>query len=432
MKIFWSWQNDTPPKRNRHFIRAALSDAVAAIADDFALDDAERPEFDHDTKDTPGMAEIAATILDKIRSCAVFIADLTPIVRSADGKALPNPNVLIELGWALHKPGADRIIAVMNTADGWGAEDLPFDIRHRRALLYNLPEGADRATLKTVRNRLVEELTGAIRTNLKNHLEQVAGAQLITGVPAKVGEPSLWDGAGSTFTHHDSFGRDHATTVVLPAAPRGYIRVIPSGWSNRPPTVDEIAQLHDRLAVQPQAEGTSSGNFGATEQGYVRYWLTGKDDEDRYEAANVAMYFEDTGEFWVLHGTAIGATHSRTVLRYASLIGGWSKVLRRANAVFDRFGAYPLRRVELGLTGISGVRWPGSYQTDSPPARRPVFVIERQGRNWGSVDQYAILDEALAGLRNLFALQKPSPVELRQILAQYDPERQLPEPKSIP
>src|SRR4051812_20666160 len=127
MKIFWSWQNDTPPRRNRHFIRAALSDAVTAVAGDFALDDAERPELDHDTKNTPGMAEIAATILDKIRSCAVFVADLTPIARSAEGKALPNPNVLIELGWALHKPGADRIIAVMNTADGWSAEDLPFD-----------------------------------------------------------------------------------------------------------------------------------------------------------------------------------------------------------------------------------------------------------------------------------------------------------------
>jgi hypothetical protein len=65
MKVFWSWQNDATPGENRHFIRKALAEAVERIGDELGLEDADRPELDHDTKNTPGMAEITATILKK-------------------------------------------------------------------------------------------------------------------------------------------------------------------------------------------------------------------------------------------------------------------------------------------------------------------------------------------------------------------------------
>jgi hypothetical protein len=81
--------------------------------DELGLEDAERPEVDHDTKDTLGMAEITKTILDKISKAAVFVADVTPIGKAESGKALLNPNVMIELGWALKEVGPDRIIAVL-------------------------------------------------------------------------------------------------------------------------------------------------------------------------------------------------------------------------------------------------------------------------------------------------------------------------------
>src|SRR6185437_8056425 len=113
-----------------------LVEATNAAGDELGLEDAERPEIDHDTKNTPGMAEIPATILKKISESAVFVADVTPIGKSPDGKALPNPNVMIELGWAMSEVGPDKIIGVLNTASGWKPDDLPFDIRHRRILPY--------------------------------------------------------------------------------------------------------------------------------------------------------------------------------------------------------------------------------------------------------------------------------------------------------
>jgi hypothetical protein len=105
LKVFWSWQDDLDPARHRHFIKTCLEEAVAQVGQELGLEDANRPELDHDTKNERGMVDIVATILRKIAESAVFVADVTPIGRSAGGKAVPNPNVLIELGWALREPG---------------------------------------------------------------------------------------------------------------------------------------------------------------------------------------------------------------------------------------------------------------------------------------------------------------------------------------
>src|SRR3546814_17422421 len=101
------------------------------------------------------MVEITAAIFDKILHCATFVADLTPIARTSAGKAIPNPNVAIELGWALKMPGWRRMVAVMNVAAGYSAEDLTFAIRHRRALINSLPPEAT----KHNRDRVLHTLT---------------------------------------------------------------------------------------------------------------------------------------------------------------------------------------------------------------------------------------------------------------------------------
>jgi hypothetical protein len=155
------------------------------------LEDADRPEVDHDTKGKPGMADIAHTILNKISESAVFVADLTPIGQSYGQKAIPNPNVLIELGWAMAKLGPDRIIGIFNTADGYRVEDMPFDVRHRRLMPYNLPEGASKEAKEAIRKRLVQDLTQAIVVNLGEHAEQNAVLEEISGVPAAQDDPSM-------------------------------------------------------------------------------------------------------------------------------------------------------------------------------------------------------------------------------------------------
>jgi hypothetical protein len=404
MKIFWSWQSDHSPKTCRHFIRDALSEAVDAAGKELGLEDAERPELDHDTKDAPGMTEIARTILDKISRSAVFVADLTPIGKTEAGKALPNPNVLIELGWALKELGPDRIIGALNTAGGFTADDLPFDIRHRRAMLYELPDGAEKKTKDAAKKKLIGDLTAALRTNLGQYVEDKAAAQDIQGVPAKPDNPSIWATAKDQLEHNDAFGRGHKNTIAMPDCPRGYIRIIPSGWKTRPPSVSEIAALRDDGAVSPSSQGCRDGDFGACEEGYVRYWLTGKTPDGKPETRNVAMYFDETGEFWVLHGNAIGVGTKGSTLYVAPLIDGWSKALKSTFKVYKRFGALPVCKVEAGLVGVRDARWPGTFEFESPRARKDRIVFQCQQRDCGEDAQLEFLTDAYNKVRDLFSL----------------------------
>jgi hypothetical protein len=403
VKVFWSWQNDVTPKQNRHFIRNALADAVERVGDELGLEDADRPELDHDTLQTPGMADIAATILEKISRSAVFVADMTPIGKSSEGKALPNPNVLIELGWALSKIGVDQTIGVLNTAQGHKPDDLPFDIRHRRTLTYHLAADADKATERRVRQNLVTDLTEALRINLGQHADDQAAAHTIKGVAAKPDDPSIWASASGKLQHHDNI--EGTVSRILPSCPRGYIRIIPGGWKGRMPSVNEIATIPDFEAVQAPSEGSRDGDFGVCGEGYVRYWFTDKPSVGELETRNVAMWFDETGEFWVIHGTAIFEGKSGRKALYAeSLIRGWRNSLHQAMTLYDRMSASPVRKVEAGLTGVRDVRWPGQFAYNSPPARKDRCLHIVQRRDWNEEAQLEFLSDAYNKIRDLFGL----------------------------
>src|SRR3546814_855586 len=146
-RIFYSWQSDRDEKCNRYLIRDALEDAIKQLKSDTSLDQAIRDEteLDHDTRGVPGSPPIVDTIFKKIEQSAVFIGDITYIAINEAGRHIPNPNVLIEYGYAVRVLSYEKIISVMNTAYGSARpEDLPFDMRHLRApLLYHLEAAAD-------------------------------------------------------------------------------------------------------------------------------------------------------------------------------------------------------------------------------------------------------------------------------------------------
>jgi hypothetical protein len=125
MRIFWSWQSDNHQPSGRYFVRDVLGELVDEL-NGVDAEDAERPDsdeedeldeslfrVDHDTLDVAGSPPIAETILRKIREAGVFVADVTPIGKSVAGKLLPNPNVMIELGYAMRVLGHERIVLVM-------------------------------------------------------------------------------------------------------------------------------------------------------------------------------------------------------------------------------------------------------------------------------------------------------------------------------
>ena len=98
MKIFYSWQSDTDPRLNRFMILNALESAAESVSADPTIE--VEPIIDRDTKDELGAVPIRETILKKIDSCDVFVADITATNKNDEGELSPNPNVLFELGYA--------------------------------------------------------------------------------------------------------------------------------------------------------------------------------------------------------------------------------------------------------------------------------------------------------------------------------------------
>lgn len=422
-KVFWSWQSDYSPKTCRHFMREALVDAIAQVADEIGVDDADRPEIDHDTKGERGMADIVATILNKIAAAAVFVADLTPIVQSPEGKWLPNPNVMIELGWAMHRPGWERVIGILNMASGAKMEDLPFDIRQRRVVTFALAESADKKSRAAVRSKLVDELKEALRINLEKRTEEIAATSPIGGVAAKSDNYSIWASAGDALTHNDAFGGARRESVAVPDVPRAYMRIIPVGWKNGVPSVSDIAKLHQSESVAAPSNGAFNGNFGATEEGFVRYWITDWSEAKEPSSTNMTMFFEDTGEFWMLHGSMVAQHQGALLLRDHPMLGEWSRMLRTAMAVMDRFQAQRFRRVEAGLFGVRDLQWFSEWQGDRTPSRRNDTRETRQNADWSPEAQLTFVTNAYNNVRNLFALDRSSEAEVTRILQQFDPER---------
>jgi hypothetical protein len=132
--VFYSWQSDLPNASNRGFIEKALKKAVKEIADDESI--GVEPVIDRDTAGVGGSPEISGTIFEKIAKADVFVVDVSIINKDAKGRKVPNPNVLIELGYAFKALGHNRVILIMNTEFG-GLEHLPFDLRTRRVLSYD-------------------------------------------------------------------------------------------------------------------------------------------------------------------------------------------------------------------------------------------------------------------------------------------------------
>lgn len=157
--IFYSWQADLPNSTNRGFIHDALEQAANTIATDLDIE----PVIERDTQGTPGSPDIAQTIFAKIAASNAFLADITLINPTSSERRTPNPNVLLELGYAIATIGPERTILVMNTAYG-PIENLPFDLKMRRVIAYTIT--ADTIEKAPERKRLASILRDAITSIL--------------------------------------------------------------------------------------------------------------------------------------------------------------------------------------------------------------------------------------------------------------------------
>lgn len=160
--VFYSWQSDVKAAANRTLIEQALH---GALADLHGRETPRLIEVDRDTAGVPGTPDIASTILEKIDKSAVVVADVTLVDERSEGRRVPNPNVLLEVGYAIKALGFNRLILVQNTFFG-GPQNLPFDLRGRRVVGYRSdPEDSTRSEIRRKLSRqLLEALVGIFAT----------------------------------------------------------------------------------------------------------------------------------------------------------------------------------------------------------------------------------------------------------------------------
>lgn len=157
--VFYSWQSDLPPLINRNLIEDSLRKALSAIKRDDTT--GIEPVLDRDTANLTGAPDIAHSIMYKIAMADVFVADVS-IINQYPNRLSPNPNVLIELGYAISELGWENVVLVQNTAFG-GPELLPFDLRGRRTIVYHMPVDGDRKVARALlQGRLESSLRAAL------------------------------------------------------------------------------------------------------------------------------------------------------------------------------------------------------------------------------------------------------------------------------
>jgi hypothetical protein len=394
MKIFWSWQSDTPAAAGRNFVKTSLVAALAQLADELEWSEAERAELDHDTKDVPGLAPIADTIFEKINNAAVFVADITPTGATPDGKKkTPNPNVLIELGYALKALGPQRIILVANGAGGFRPEDLPFDLRHRRGpITYEVALDADKATKDKAMRALVNSLASALRMNLES-----IGPQ---GGEEPVRHPSLPEDRALWFDLSQPIGlHDHVIGTLRHGHALAYLRVSASDWAGEKPSRRAIKDLGiSAFGEWTHGSGPVPNQLGVLAGGWHR---------SADEVTALTQWFDKTAEIWGV-SPSYGFHHDgRLQLATTALARQWRKRLREWIAQFKKLGAKGAYRVEAGLTGIQDIYWPNDFNIfELPKCLDPEVVIVRSDKDWDEEAQLRFLTDVFGKICDSFAMER--------------------------
>lgn len=260
-RIFFSWQSDMPNRIGRGLIENCLQKAIKTIAADAELNPAHRTlRLDRDTLNTPGTPPVMETIFDKIANAAVFVADMTYVAKRGRNRRAPNPNVLIEYGWALRALSWRRIILVMNTAAGDPERyELPFDLRHmRRPMLFKCAPQTQPAGRKAVRDELTKQLTAALKAIFEDE------AALAEMRPKAPDEPHphdvellreihrLLSQNVRDFLHQHDFGGPFPRVRLSPvyeiadwvgAAYEFHDRLLQAGWADLRSAIDGFAKL---------------------------------------------------------------------------------------------------------------------------------------------------------------------------------------------
>ena len=407
--VFFSWQSDTPNRCGRTFIEGALNRAIELLAADAAVESAVRDGLavDTGTRGVAGTPPIVDTIFAKIDRCAVFVSDLTLVGKRLDQKTpMPNPNVLVEHGWALKSLSHTRMLAVMNTAFGeCTAENLPFDLRHLLwPIQYKLEPDAGTEEKKKESERLAKVLKGAIGEIIASAgfkpIEEPARQPFAAQRP-RLGAARFREGDGELGVLDPGFlSLPYAgKTVKLASGPAFWLRAMPLFQPEHEWSLSEIRKATTKNGRTLMPLGW---NLGGSSWNYVRaddgFGIVGMEGQDPTLTHSVAFAFV-TGEVWSTI-VPFGYASSRDLPQVESVFA----------EAFSRFADFLLNDLQIDppFRWIAGMeQTKGRYLTLSAP-RGSMYAQPRVGPC--TSDQlvgegtYSDREEGRLALRSFFEL----------------------------
>jgi hypothetical protein len=397
--VFFSWQSTRP---GRNFIDRALQEAIDRISDaNMNLEEPERGDriqLDRDTRNVPGSPPIFDTILKKIAKAAIFVSDLTFVGTSVEDDLLPNPNVLIEHGFALRVLGDNRIVAVMNIAHG-EPEQLPFDLKTKRfPITYNLPDDADAQTRTKVRNELSNELEMALRAILDSE-EYLASRPKPPEPPLrqprkpKFGEARFRAEKEPLGVAHDMESqflgpqRDPAV-YFLNGGPAMWLRVMTNLVPTKTVLITELMRRIGGVGTLPLASVNGITANVASADGVGMCFDIAQD-----KTPNVAFAFKD-GEVWAINTLALRNRPSLIILQEPI----WANSLKAAADFLNAAGFPGPYRWIAGMEGVRGRYFmpPDDLQRSFGPCLSD--ITEQGVFNLGQDDPSAALEPFFAAV----------------------------------
>jgi hypothetical protein len=365
LTVFYSWQSDSPSNLNRNFIEKALLEALKRLHSDATLENALRDtkvELDKDTQGVAGSPPIAETILRKIKDCAVFVADLSFVGESKNGftnasgklRQFPNPNVLIEYGFALRCHSHAKLIGIMNTAYGKpDAESLPFDLRHLRwPISYHFTDSSAPDRNEQF-EKLVETLVKAIGLILSQHSLQPIAVEKFIPRKATTDAANFFEKVEDLIVEAP-FGGE--VQLNIPTGSKAYLRLYPT---------IAVPQIDSELEAKQLA---ASGNL--TPLGHISGRSTGRNSFGgiAYEARNDGNVYRFTQlflnrELWGVEAGVLNAdfmrkrygNDSELFINIGYIEDCFAETLQNYLLFSKDFLKLPIPlQVEAGLIGVKG------------------------------------------------------------------------------
>lgn len=388
-------------------MRAALDAAIEQLKASKDVEeppDAARLEQLHSDAGREGVAgspDLARAIMRKIAMAAVVIADVTPVGtgparKDAEGKetspkALMNPNVAIELGYALGKHSTDEtnnLLMVLNTYYG-DRQSLPFDLAHKAGPIeYKLAPTATREEMLAAHNKLRGDFVIALRPFLK------------TGPAAT--SPTTFQEVQTTI-NNACFWQPGETLASIVANPLArfmpdeseerlnynfdancifYLRLIPTKPRSTPLKNTELETIAKR---RPQIlTRTTNGGFGERNfYGAISYGQEGNSEN----LEGFTQLFPN-GEIWGVTRIFVRKYEGYLVIPTVSVEKIYQRVLPNyIEIATDHFKLPPPHQIEIGAVGLQDKRleYDSNRNAVSGPIYKPELKI-RQTLNDVSID----------------------------------------------